>query len=746
MIIRKLEMTNFKSKLGYVEYEYEEGINILIGGNGSGKSTQIDGISLLLLGIKSAKTLQELINDKAKDTFFEISCTFEKDSNVYTSEMRLDLIGKTAKSNRKLYINDELAVEGSESTLQALAEILDPVLVDNALFLRQNHNNIVNITDSTRRDLIKQVKGVDYTSKVKKEVEPEIERIKLDIIEVDKRIFALESRTYDPKIVKELPFFETKYKEYVEDKEKLSSELILLRDKLSEKESKELECDKLTATITYNNCETSEAKAGIVDYRDQIETNNKLRITDKESTTNKLKDLKCQSTRLESAYGLEEEDLQYNHREEKEEIEGSIDNLESTLLLYPTKRIAKFDSSTLDHYNKECTSIESDIKSLKKSIENMENGKCPTCGRDYEASTIEEYKTELEIKESELFEAESISAKLRVEKDEHEEKVETNNTNSNKKVEINNKLSNEKAKLSNLDIQLEKDLKEALTRIDKEILNNKESITLHEEKLANIDVVYDSKNSTLDGRIKSLEKSIVDFTTNNISLEAKKSKLELEIVSYNIETIEDKEKALILVSSKVKDYEDILSENKTIKQDNKDLIIKERADKKELTKETKTKDKLKTNLLEHETARSILLKGFPNYIISKSIGKLEDDMNHTIDEIYDKSLNITFKQKKGAIELKYGNKENLKTAKGGLSGAEGSITNLAFVNSFNKAIDLGAIILDEVDASLSDENAESLYESIGNMSEAYEQLIVVTHKDKLNSYLINNFEANTLAL
>lgn len=756
MKINKVEFNRFKVYKNYVEYEFNEGLILILAKNGKGKSTIADNIRLTLLNLTSATKLSELINDKSDERSFEIACEFEKDSSVYRSEMFVEEVGKKTNTNRKLFKDNELILEGATPVVEYLSKMFVPSLVDNALFMHQNTNQIIGITSSERRDLIKKMKDIDYTSKVKKEVEPEIERLKSEIIEVEKEVYSLENKTYDPKIQKPLPFFENKYKELQEQQASLSKELTLIQDRIDEKGSKKEELEKVQNIIDSNDAEIKDKEQAIISLEEKLKDLDGEKLKEKESTEAKVKSLEVEYNRLHgigeenplgSAYEQELVCLHMTSEEKEADIKASIEELKSDLKSYPVKRVPKYDSSSLAHYNKECSRLEAEVKSLETSISNMEKGKCPTCGRDYEASTIEEYRTNLEIKKSELFEAESISEKLSVEKQDHEDLTERVNTNKLKASEINNEISKLETELETLKTNLDKDIESARVRIDKEIENNKESLQLYKEKLANIDTVYESKTVKITSDINSYKKDAQKLSNDNLELITKKDKLQKEIDSFQIDSIDSLQKELDSITSKVKSYEDVQVENKTIKTYNKELEELKKSDKKTLDSTLKKRDKLKNLLLEYNSAKNILLKDLPNYIISQSIGKLEDDINGMIDSVYDKSLNIQFKQNRASIDLKYGTEDKRqRSCKGSLSGAESGLVNLSFVCSFNKGLGLESIFLDEIDQSMDDENAENLYNIIGEMSEDFKQTFLITHKEKMKSHLENHYNAQTIKI
>ena len=747
MKITKVEFNRFKVYESYKEFTFDDGIILIIAENGRGKSTIVDNVRLCLLNKTDAKNLEELINYNSSEKSFEIATEFEIDCDSYRSELSVEKVGKSTNSNRKVYKNNELIVEGSNPCIEYLSEILDPVLVDNALFMKQGRNQIVDITDSERREVIKKLKDIDYTDMIKSDIEPEIERLKQEIIDIDKEIFSLENKKYNPRIIKDVPFSETMFNNYVEERDKLQAELTLIQDKLKEKENKELDLKILLSNIEKNSNNISSNNNKKENLNIELLGLNDKKLEEKESTIKKISELETTLSTLSPDYETKKLELDNTFNTTITSIETNIDNLTKSLVDYPTRRISKFNTTELDKLIEDRTNIKSIINSLSSSISNMKNGNCPTCNKPYELITISDYEKNLKIQENNLSDLNIEINKLQTEKLEHEKLVETNNNNTNKKLSINNDIDKLKTKKINLEQQLSKDIDNLKSTLDNNIKNTTESLVLYKDKLSNIDTVYEAKTSKINNDIEHLNKSNTDLELTNIELDSKKIKLQKDIESYKLESILDKETTLNNLNIKIKDYNDVLIENQTIKKYNLDLDNEQKQDKEKLDSTLKTKDNLKNTLLEYTNSKNILSKDLPNFIINNSIEDLEDGMNEIIDKVYYKSLNVSFEQNKASIELKYGeNKDNLKTCRGGLSGAESGLVNLSFISSFNKALGLDCMFLDEVDSAMTDETAENLYSSVCEMSRDFSQLFLISHKVKMQSFIENNFEAQVVEI
>ena len=83
MIIKKLTLTNFRA-FSYAEFDFKEGMNLLVGINGVGKTTVLEALrvclSVIYPYITETKHKKEsfTINDiKIGSDFLQVSCDFE---------------------------------------------------------------------------------------------------------------------------------------------------------------------------------------------------------------------------------------------------------------------------------------------------------------------------------------------------------------------------------------------------------------------------------------------------------------------------------------------------------------------------------------------------------------------------------------------------------------------------------------------------------------------------------------------
>lgn len=69
MLIKKMKLLNYKCFEGEYIIEFEQGVNVLVGDNGEGKSTILEAINLALSGIINGKYLRNEISQYLFNTY-----------------------------------------------------------------------------------------------------------------------------------------------------------------------------------------------------------------------------------------------------------------------------------------------------------------------------------------------------------------------------------------------------------------------------------------------------------------------------------------------------------------------------------------------------------------------------------------------------------------------------------------------------------------------------------------------------
>ncbi|MDR3290544.1 MAG: SMC family ATPase [Methanobrevibacter sp.] len=177
MIIEKLTLKNFKSYLD-TTVDFQQGINMVIGENGAGKSTILEAISFALFK-KHAGILNDLIKlDKNKDVEKrkKMSVTLEFRSNGILYRVKRERTKTSSKA--LLFMEDKDSsnedndfvriVSGDNEVNKEIQNIigLDSELFLNAIYIKQGEiANLISKTPSERKKLISKLLGIESLEK-----------------------------------------------------------------------------------------------------------------------------------------------------------------------------------------------------------------------------------------------------------------------------------------------------------------------------------------------------------------------------------------------------------------------------------------------------------------------------------------------------------------------------------------------------------------------------------------------------
>lgn len=125
MIIKKLEIENFRSYYKYNVFEFNIRLNLIIGANGDGKTTLFDAIDWLFRTDNTNKMSDKLISRKRFDELFadesdnvRVALTYEHDGKLKVLEKTFmftkSLDGQAATSNYGFTLIEQNGVERIE--------------------------------------------------------------------------------------------------------------------------------------------------------------------------------------------------------------------------------------------------------------------------------------------------------------------------------------------------------------------------------------------------------------------------------------------------------------------------------------------------------------------------------------------------------------------------------------------------------------------------------------------------------
>ena len=724
-------------------FEYEDGINVIRAENGSGKTTQINAISILLLS-EYEGGFADYMNRECNE--FTISLEFMLNGKHLLETLTCKK-GKSYTTTRNLKDIDGNDVANGEGVKEWLNENGNlPVATSKyALFVRQNSDmDIIHCSDSERRDLFKKIQDLDYTKEIKTLIEPKIEQTKEKIIENDKEIFALENKVYTTKDFVELPFTEDEYKLKKSQMDKLIAEKSLIEEKnnqlsdLRERKNKlEPEINSIKVSSDSKKSKIDELKS--FDFDTEKEKIEKEFANKKLESENKIKSLEEQRENLDK--DINEKSLNLECEIKKIEDEGNelVKEIDSIRLM----KLIKFDESSLVNARNTLSELKTKHSISMSNAEKLKNGVCPVCGG---SCTDKHAQFESEAKEldKQIAESENTISDLLQKKADIEEKSKKNEELKERKNNLSNELVKKQSLIENKRMEqksLNSSLMEKKQNYSNQIESEKRILeSIDSEKTSRLNSIKE-KADLYESQTTILEKEIEDLKIQHDSKFKEFEELSKKIESFSVGTFD--ENKIVEIETELKKYDSVVAENKVVKEYNEQLEETKKADKKELEKFKERKQKFEKEKFDLENSKKILTTDYPSWAILQNLKNIENDINEFIDQVYYKPLNIKFDMTRSGISMRFG--DDIKVER--LSGAEKAITNIGFCESFNKNLNLNMILLDEPDAPLSATRKEMFYSSLLEMKDVFEQMIVVTHSKDMVAYIqANDTDCNIITL
>ena len=731
-------------------FEYTDGINVVSAQNGKGKSTAIEAIELLLLSNLDGNYSDYLYRDKKNKVYaneFTISLEFMLNKYHLLEILTCKKGSKTCTTTRNLKdLESSKDIANGEEVKTWLNEHLPSNTTKYALFVRQNSNmDIINATDSERRELFKNIQDLNFSSEIKTLIDPKLETVKQSIIDVDKEIFAFENKTYETKDFMEVPFSEDEYKLKKSQLEKLKAEKALIEEKKNRFNELLEKKQKLMNDISEMNTSVSAKKSKIESYNETISNSDiekdKL-VTRCEENKNEIESqissLKSELDNLEDEKNDEIKDYNNLINDISKEIEDFTNEMNSIKLT----KLIKFDDTSLINTRNNLSELTTKKSIAVKNAESLSKGVCPICGGNC-TNKHDEIKLEIDSLENQIEECENLIADLNDKKSVYEKNVEINQKNKELKTSLQGKIETKKAKLESLNESLSSidELYESKQNgIKSKIENAEQKYSTEEETCKSNCLAIDEKCSMLISQKKELEDEII-----GLNKKVEDSSKELLSVNKKIDEYEDSESKEINtdeLESELKSYDDTVSQNKVISEYNKNVEETKKKDKKELEELKAKKQKFEDEKFDLESAKVVMTKDYPNFVIENSIKNIEDDINDFISNVYYKELDVSFDSTKTGIKMTFGEDIPIKR----LSGCESAITKIGFINSFNKNLQLGMILLDEPDSAMSDNIKNEFYNSLLEMNSIFNQIILVSHSEKMVNFIRANTECNIITL
>lgn len=740
----KLSLQGFGCFKDKTEFLYEDGVNIIHAENGKGKSTSLQALELLLLS-SSEFNYSDLMNRECNE--FILSLEFYLD-NKHLLQTLICKKGKTYTATRNLKdLDNNIDLANNDGTKEYLEQYLPVVTSKYALFVRQNSDiDIVHCPDSERRELFKRIQNLNFDSQIKTLIDPKIEQTKNKIIEVDKEIFAYENKSYESKILNDLPFDEDEYKVKQTELAKLNAEKALQDERRKRYEEQLSEKEKADSEIASCQKQIQDKKNSIsrcVEYLDSVQSEKDKIVTrceeNKVQIENKISSLKAQIDDLDD----KKEDEAETIRNDINNLSGEIESLTQEMNSIKLMKLVKFDEDALVKARDEKSKLRTKSSIAWSNAEKLKSGICPCCGRSGCEHKYQELADEATAYDKQIAEAEAVIDDLIQKKNSYEESSKKNQENKDKKNGLQGKIETKQSRLDSLNKSLEGlnelyDSKQ--TGILSQISNEEQKYSREEEKCVSDCKAIDDKAEMMRTQKSEYENMISEYEEKIVDLNKKLLDIGQKLCEYEVTERCDFSECDSL-SSEIKKYESCIAENKVVDEYNKQVELTKSEDKKQLEICKEKKQKFEKEVYVLNNAKTILTKDYPNWVILNSIQNIEDDINEFISQVYYKELGVRFESKTG-IKMTMGKDIPIKRA----SGCESAIIKIGFINSFNKNLGLGALILDEPDAPMSDSVKNEFYASLLEMREQFHQMIIVTHSEKMSAFIRANTDCNLIEL
>lgn len=690
MKLQSLKLKNFGA-IKNAEFSFDEGIFLFSGGNGQGKSTILKAFSLLNFN-KFRGKLQDYVHWDADQ--FDLEETFTHKGRKFSYTMVYNGKGST----RVLTVDDKEVFSNSDAVAK-MAEEIDPALALASAISFAGEIDVVNTSDSERRDHLKKIFTVDFSSSVES-LKDEQTRIDRDIQELEKKIYALTEKEYNYRKLQRPPFSESKYIEKKDLKNNLTS--VKLNTEKARQEWERLQTEK-------QNLQSS---------RDRLEEKLRTTVKEKIALIERLQESRTELEVLEAPVEQTTSPELKEALEEKSEIENSLGELSE-------EPVPSVDEDRYNFIKEQVDRHQEKIRSSEYRLLLAEKGKCPECGQPFEGDYVEQCETELAHFRTEL-------TPLTEEKDELEAQIEertkVEKANENVKTErklLQSQLSSLTDRIKGLQSSLKSEYESKKSMYEKDLDFYSQKIEDLENQLSR----QESVENEIRKDIQEAEKSITELST----------RLENEKPFFS----DEQEEELAQLDRACEEYENVIRMNEYYQKENKALQEEEKLDKENLQSLKDEESVCQERLVNVQAARKILSNEFPSFVISTLVESLQDYVNDFLHKTYGGRYTIKIKETKKTLKMVYGPKDQDVSL---ASDYERQVFSMAYKYALSQLNGLGLIILDEVDSFAEEKNSEIFYETLGNMQDLYSQIFVITHRENTKSILESDYGATVYTL
>ncbi len=756
-MIKKIKLVNWKSHLDS-EFRFSQGVNVLVGIMGSGKSSVMQAISFALFGtfpaLQSRKvSLDEMIMSRPqKMNRAEVQLTFSLDENEYCIMRAIErgkgtVKAEIRKNGRLINVNPQGVTEEVERILQ-----MDYELFSKAVYAEQNNlDYFLKIPKGQRIEHIDRMLKLDRFERVRENAVSLTNRVRQSARDLKRIVEDMEKENLEKKI----QMLDEEIKTLNQDKDcleaslqKIDNEVLILTSKISELEKTEEELHEITKTLEGLNSSIKEIEKSLIAKKEKL-SGKKVDEEGLKSIDEKIKELEEElklKREKEKAQREELASLQTKIsvlRAETEELKKEIAEKEkpSDIEERVKNKLGERPEEIIEQKESQLKSLKEQLYSMKAEKENLQKStlslkdareKCPVCEseisrekkerllreREKQIGEIEKNITETEGKialiQNFIEEARIILAEFQ-----NYQEIKKSIVEARKKLQ---EMEEEIVKLENLKKESERKsikIKEILEQKEKFL---KQFIAKKEEMKAIVEEISHIKEMESRLREKKIQKEMLSEKEKTLSSKLKEHDLK-ELRSRLQENIAEKSKH----ATKIKNIEEMIKEKEERKEEYKKRF--------NLLKKYKTEVKTSNEIVKKLELFTEAVKITQDQLREEFLKTVNAIMNEIWQEIYpyqdfqgirlviDKDYTLQLKTSDGWVNVE-----------GIVSGGERSIASLVLRIAFSLAFipNLKWLILDEPTHNLDTNAIEKFNEILRERMHSFaDQVFIITHEERL---------------
>lgn len=725
-----VHLVNFRRHEDYMFTPAPEGITAILGENGHGKSSIIDGIAWALYGVKPSKALKnsDLKRNNAAETdpcYVEVSLTLNDTDELIVNR---SIKGKSATVQCECKLNGKLeagpAVSNTVKWIPRQLGLDADGFLSAVLVQQKQVDDIISQSSSVRQSNIEKLTGITAATKALKTARDDANMIKkaLSLIAPD----AGDKEKYEQTIIS-----------LNKDIKKLSKKRQDLKTKLQNtiQSYNEMKAQYDNAVNVRNNANMMQAELNgckesydlLCQQRDNaLESLSELKANLPETTDTTVYDKQLHDAESK-LHAMQADRAHYETivsnaptNGELKDMKAEIKKVKSNKPDYNMQAL----QSEADKLNESISIARASKKQALESLSTLQTGNdnmltCPTC-----LQTIDD-------PEHVIKELNDIITKADADVSADSEALSTVNANMQALIDYDNNLK-----------QLEDDLVDAKNRSDDGVKALKAIDELKPE-MDSIELSVKILNSKIAGinadklRIKQYEDAKKSFTESSDKATAMSNRmqdLKNSIASVNVMP----ERSLNALSTKVSDASDLISQlrMKAIEfKGNNDLLV-ERLDNANagLERATSEQEARMKALQQQEVAQASVsvLSGFREHLAQDAVPRITDTASDLMDEITDGAFVSIDMDEKYNITVTTGDGRVMDVH--ALSGGEQSAVAISLRLAISEMLSGGEpsmLILDEVLTAMDDTRAQSILTTIQDAGHG--QVIIIAHNDIIRS-------------